>query len=71
MTHQQVQPLPTSDFRALEGRRVSLTLVDGSQFEQVTLVSSGRGAVRSLWIDADGIDIFIPRTHVTVNSSHV
>jgi hypothetical protein len=50
--------------RDLEGRRVNLALADGSSFTGVTLVSSGRGTVSSLWLDVDGMDVFIHRTQV-------
>jgi hypothetical protein len=52
-------------FRDLEGRRVSLALADGSRLDDVTLVSSGRGRISTLWLEANGVDVFVRRTEVT------
>jgi hypothetical protein len=51
-------------FRDLEGHRVSLTLSDGARLDDVTVVSAGRGGLSSLWLDVDGIDVFIHRSDV-------
>jgi hypothetical protein len=45
--------------RDMEGHRVSLTLADGSTFNDVILVSAGRGGVSSLWLDVEGMDVFV------------
>jgi hypothetical protein len=50
--------------RELEGREVSLALADGSRLDAVTLVSAGRGTTPSVWIFAQGIDVFLPRRSV-------
>ncbi len=50
--------------RELEGRRIRLALIDGSSFDGATLVSSGRGTVSSVWLDVDGIDVFVQRAQV-------
>jgi hypothetical protein len=46
--------------KALEGRHVSLALRDGSRIDDCQLVSVGRGAVRSVWIFAKPLDVFLP-----------
>jgi hypothetical protein len=50
--------------RDLEGREVSLALADGSRFDAVTLVSSGRGRTPTIWLFDGGIDVFVPRASV-------
>ena len=45
--------------RCLEGRRVSVALVDGSRLDDCDLVSAGRHGVDSLWLVADGVDRFV------------
>lgn len=50
--------------RRLEGREVSLALADGSRLDAVTLVSAGRGTAPSVWIYAQGIDVFLPRRSI-------
>jgi len=50
--------------RELEGRRVSLTLVDGSRMDDVTIVSGGRGGVSSVWLDVHGMDVFMHRSEI-------
>jgi hypothetical protein len=61
-------PTPSSTdvrrLRDLEGREVSLALVDGSRLDGVTLVSAGRGGTTSVWVYAGGMDVFVPRTRV-------
>ena len=44
---------------ALEGRRVSVALVDGSRIDDCQLVST-RVRVRSLWLAVDNTDVFVP-----------
>jgi hypothetical protein len=48
----------------LEGRRVSLALVDGSRIDDSELVSVGHGAT-TLWLYASGDDVFVPVADVT------
>lgn len=55
MSNQQLK-----DLRELEGRQVSLALVDGSRIDDATLVSAGRGHTRTLWLFDAGNDVFIP-----------
>jgi hypothetical protein len=50
--------------RELEGREVSLALVDGSRLDAVALVSAGRGRTPTVWLFAQGIDVFLPRRSV-------
>jgi hypothetical protein len=50
--------------RALEGHRVSLTLLDGSRMDDVTIVSGGRGGVSSVWLDVGGMDVFMHRSEI-------
>jgi hypothetical protein len=50
--------------RNLEGREVSLALIDGSRLDGVTLVSAGRGGTTSVWVFDGGMDVFVPRTRV-------
>ena len=54
----------TNGLREPEGHRVTLTVADGSQFDDVLLVSAGRGGTSSLWLEMDGMDLFIHRTQV-------
>jgi hypothetical protein len=50
--------------RELEGREVSLALADGSRLDAATLVSAGRGGTPTVWLFAQGIDVFLPRRSV-------
>jgi hypothetical protein len=50
--------------RELEGRQVSLALVDGSRIDDAALVSTGRGASRTLWIYTNLEDTFIPMSEI-------
>jgi hypothetical protein len=49
----------------LEGRRVSVALVDGSRIDDCELVSAGHHAVQSLWLYTNGADTFVPLGDVT------
>jgi hypothetical protein len=53
-----------SDLRGLEGKLVSLALIDGTQMDGCSLVSAGRASVATLWVLADGDDTFISRDQV-------
>jgi hypothetical protein len=55
---------PFSTLRALEGHRVGLALADGSRFDDVMLVSCGRRGTTSVWLDVDGMDLFVERSQV-------
>ena len=48
------------DWKALEGRQVSVALVDGTRIDDCQLVSAPRGSLRRVWIYADGCDRFLP-----------
>jgi hypothetical protein len=47
-------------FRCLEGRHVSVALADGSRIDDCELVSVGHQRMGSLWIYANGTDLFVP-----------
>jgi hypothetical protein len=47
-------------FRALEGRTVSLALVDGTRLDDCQLVSAGRHGTGTLWLYGNGADRFVP-----------
>lgn len=49
----------------LEGRRVSVALVDGSRIDDCERVSAGRDGVQSLWLYTNGADAFVPLVDVT------
>ncbi|HEX6393516.1 MAG TPA: hypothetical protein VFZ97_08750 [Acidimicrobiales bacterium] len=51
-------------FRHLEGYRVAVVLADGSQLDDVELISAGRGEVDSLWLDREGADLFVRKVEV-------
>ena len=55
---------PMKDLLALEGRQVSLALVDGSRIDDCQLVSAGRRDLRTVWVFACGIDTFVPLAKV-------
>lgn len=44
----------------LEGRQVSVAPDDGSRIDDCQLVSYGRHNVATVWLVADGRDVFIP-----------
>jgi hypothetical protein len=46
--------------RTLEGRQVSVALRDGTRIDDSNLVSGGRQRVGTLWLVADGEDVFVP-----------
>lgn len=48
----------------LEGRQVSVALDDGSRIDDCQLVSYGRQPVGTVWLVADGDDLFIPVNRV-------
>lgn len=46
-----------TQFRSLEGRRVSLATRNGSRIDDSQLISAGSN---SLWLFTNGADIFLP-----------
>lgn len=51
----------TLKFRSFEGRRVGITLTDGSRIDNCQLVCAPRHGTSTLWILlADGADAFVP-----------
>ena len=50
--------------RELEGRQVSLALVDGSRIDDCSLVSVGRGRTTTVWIFTNGEDAFVDASDV-------
>lgn len=53
-----------SQLGELEGRHVSVALDDGSRIDDCQLVSLGRHNVATVWLVADGADVFIPVNRV-------
>jgi hypothetical protein len=50
--------------RKLEGRRVNVSLTNGSQLKGVEVVSAGRGGLSSLWVEMDGTDLIIEKAEI-------
>jgi hypothetical protein len=48
------------DLRRLEGRRVCLSLVDGTRIDECQLVSVAPTGRRTVWVYKNGEDAFIP-----------
>jgi hypothetical protein len=46
------------------GRRVDLSLTNGSQLKGVEVVSAGRGGLSSLWIEIEGTDLIIDKAEI-------
>jgi hypothetical protein len=42
----------------LEGRRVSVAFIDGSRLDDCELVSTGHHGAQTLWLYANGTDVF-------------
>jgi hypothetical protein len=53
-----------SQFRALEGQQVCVSLFDGSRLDDAQLVSVARRGVDSVWLFFNGDDIFVPLPQV-------
>ena len=51
-------PATISDLRMLEGRRVGVSLADGSRIDDATLVSA-RPVHGNLWLFSGGADVFV------------
>jgi hypothetical protein len=45
--------------RRLEGRNVSVALIDGTRIDDCQLVSAGRRNTSTLWLYS-GVDLFVP-----------
>ena len=50
---------------SLVGRRVNISVADGSRIDDCQLVSTGCNRTRSLWVFTDGLDVFIPFDTIT------
>jgi hypothetical protein len=48
------------DLRRLEGRRVSLSLADGTRLDECQLVSVAPSGLSTVWVYADSEDVFLP-----------
>jgi hypothetical protein len=57
MGHNVIQ---RAQLRALQGRRVSLALAAGGRIDDAQLISGGRPGLRTVWVFANGSDIFLP-----------
>ena len=51
-------------FRKLEGHLVGLALADGSRLDGAVVVSAGHGDLKSLWLEVDGVDVFVEKAYV-------
>jgi hypothetical protein len=51
--------------RQWEGRQVSVALADGSRLDDCQLVSAGRTGTATMWLFANGADVFLPLAGVT------
>jgi hypothetical protein len=49
---------------ALEGRQVSIALVDGNRIDDCQLISGGRPGTPTLWLYDNGADRFVPLCEV-------
>jgi hypothetical protein len=61
MTNERVAEITTG----LEGRHVSVALLDGSRIDDCELVSAGHHGMQSLWLYSNGADTFVPLGDVT------
>jgi hypothetical protein len=50
----------TRDLRCLEGREVCVALHGGRRLDGCELVSAGRCRAATVWLFADGQDVFVP-----------
>ncbi len=70
MTQEQMTAI-----RSLEGHEVSIALRDGSRIDAAALVSASRPGRPTVWVFANGTDVFIPASDVreiweTASSRH-
>jgi hypothetical protein len=56
---QHAPELVTTNLRALEGKRVKITLRDGSCLHDYEVVSGPRSRVHTLWLFGRGADVFV------------
>jgi hypothetical protein len=54
----------TPQLRALEGHQVNVAFRDGSRIDDCQLISAGRPNTGTVWIFADGIDVFLPASTI-------
>ena len=59
MTHEVVAKLTH-----LEGHRVSVAFTDGSRLDDCELVSTGHNRASTVWLYANGTDVFAPPEQV-------
>ena len=57
--------MSSDGLRQWEGRQVSVALADGSRLDDCQLVSAGRDGANSLWLFANGADVFVALSDVT------
>jgi hypothetical protein len=53
-----------AEYRALQGRRVSIALVDGSRIDDCQLVSARGGATVKVWVFVNGEDLFLSQDDI-------
>jgi hypothetical protein len=54
----------TPSLRALEGHQVNVAFRDGSRMDDCQLISAGRPGTGTVWIFAQGIDVFLPASTI-------
>ena len=52
------------DWKALEGRQVSVALVDGTRIDDCQLVSAPRDDLGGVWVHTNGVDSVLPVDHI-------
>ena len=50
--------------QSLEGRQVNVAFGDGSRIDHCQLISASRSGTGTVWIFADGIDVFLPASTI-------
>ncbi len=53
------------NLRGFEGRQVCVALEDGSRLDDCQLVSARQPANKTLWLFANGVDLFVPLPRIT------
>ncbi|MGH9022888.1 MAG: hypothetical protein ACRDV9_07295 [Acidimicrobiia bacterium] len=56
---------PVRLINRLEGRRVGISLADGSRIDDCQLISAGYRGLENLWLYTNGADRFVPLAEVT------
>jgi hypothetical protein len=51
-------------FRDFEGRRVSLSLVNGARIDDCEMVAAARGPAKDIWVFSNGVDRFVALSEV-------